>query len=86
MPQRPRHPEVDQERTTGFESNEQILAAALDRADALADELARDDLGVERPHEPWIEDRHALDRAALEHRGDAAADGLDLGELGHTPS
>ena len=32
MPQRPRHPEVDHQRTPGFEPNDQVLAAPVDRS------------------------------------------------------
>src|SRR5829696_6644762 len=39
---RPRHAEVDQEHTTGFEPNNQILAAPLEGCDGLSLELCRD--------------------------------------------
>src|SRR5690348_1041983 len=83
LPQRPRHPEVDQESATGFESDNQILAATVERLDALAGELGRHLGRLVRTHEPRVADLDVLEATPLEDRRDAAAHGLDLGELGH---
>ena len=53
------------------------------RRHRLADEPVGDDRRVERPRQAGIDDLGALDRGALEHRHEPAADGLDLGQLGH---
>ena len=84
--QRPRHPEVNQQRATRLEPDNQILAAATDLGDALADELAGDDRRVERPHEARVANLDALEACPLEHRRDRPTDGLDLGQLRHAPS
>src|SRR6185437_971829 len=84
--QAPRHPEVDQENAPGFESDNQILAATVDGTDALADQLCGDDLGRERPHQARVADGSLRDATTLEHRGDVAANRLDLGELRHPSS
>ena len=86
MPQASRHPQVDEEHATRFEPDDQVLAAALDAVDALADELAGDDRRCEGAHETRIVDRCVNDPRAFEHRRDAGANGLDLGQLGHEPS
>ena len=83
MPQRPRHPEVDQERAARLEPDDQVLAAPLDRGDALALELGRDLVRVVRPHEPRVVDLDALEAPPVEHGREPRADGLDLGQLGH---
>jgi hypothetical protein len=81
--QRSRHPEVDQERTTRLEPNNQILAAAIDLGDALALELAGDLERVVRPREARIRDLDVLEAPALQRGREPAADGLDLRQLGH---
>src|SRR5215217_509799 len=73
----PRHPEVDQENATALEPNNQILAAPLERFDALADELGRDVGRVLWPRQPLVFDLDVLE---------AAANRLDLGQLGHRRS
>src|SRR5206468_5903314 len=85
VPQASRHPEVDQENATGFESDNQILAAALQRSDPLALELRGDRERLERPDEPRVVDLDALERAADDVRLECETDRLDLGELGHQP-
>ena len=86
VPEASRHPEVDQEHPTRFEPNDQILAATLDRLDALADELGGDDLGREGRTSRGSLIVALDDLRALEHGRDAGADGLDLGQLGHASS
>ena len=49
------------ENAIGFESDDQILAATLDRRDALARQLRRDRDGVVRPHEPRVVDLDPLE-------------------------
>ena len=74
---------MDQQRATRLEAHDQVLAAAVDGADALALELARDLFLVLGTRQARVVDRDALEAAALEHRRDPPADGLDLGQLGH---
>src|SRR6266571_1160613 len=82
----PRHPEVNQENPTALESNNQILATAFQRVDALAYELGSHLGGLFRPRQPRIEDLDVLEPAADEHRLELASNRLDLGQLGHAPS
>ena len=70
---------MHQERPTRIESDNQILATAPDLGDALSDELAGDDHGVERPHQAWIANLDSLEARPLEHGRDRPAHGLDLG-------
>ena len=81
--QGPRHPEVDQQRPSRFETDNQILATAPDRRDALPDELARDDRRVERPHEAWIANLDVLEECPFEHRRDRPTNGFDFGQFRH---
>jgi hypothetical protein len=74
---------VNQERTTGLEPNNQILAATVDQGDALAVELVCDLERIERPRQPWIGDANVVEDPALENGREPPADGLDLGQLGH---
>jgi hypothetical protein len=83
MSEAPRHPEVNQENTTTFEPNNQILAAPIDRDDALPLELRRHRLRLERAHEPRIEDLDTFEPAADERRLESCPDRLDLRQLGH---
>ena len=80
---RPRHPEVNQERTTGLEPNNQILAATFDQRDALAVQLMCDLEWIERACQPGIGNANVLEDTAFEHRREPPADRLDLGQLGH---
>jgi hypothetical protein len=77
------HAQVDDERPSAREPPEQVLAAPLERHDPLADERARDEAGVDRPGETRVDDLGPLDRGALEHGRQPAADRLDLGKLRH---
>jgi hypothetical protein len=81
-----RHPEVDQENPTALEPNNQILAAAFDRPDALTFELGRHLGRLVRAHESRIVDTHALETPPDECRLELRADGLDLRQLGHAAS
>jgi hypothetical protein len=83
--QRPRHSEVDQERTTRRKPNNQILAATIDLGDTLALELAGDLERVVWTREARVGDLDVLEAVTLERRREPAADGLDLGQLGHGP-
>ena len=85
MTQAPRHPEVNQENSTGFEPNNQILAAAIERRDALTLELGGDGDRLERADEPRVVDLDPLERAAHDVRFERETDRLDLGKLGHQP-
>jgi hypothetical protein len=79
----PRHPEVDQESPTGFEPNNQILAAAIDRGDVLALQLGSDLDRVERARQPRVGNLDTLEGAPDQPRLEPATDGLDFRELGH---
>ena len=86
VPQASRHPEVDQENTTRFEPNNQILAATVDRLDAFVDQFGGDELRRERSNESGIADSRSRDSSALEHGRDPRTNGLYLGQFGHPPS
>src|SRR5262249_25266864 len=83
VPKRPRHPEVNQQRPTRLKPNNQILAAPLERPNALALKLGGDLARVEGTRQPRVEDRHGVESAPLEERRQSPANGLDLGQLGH---
>jgi hypothetical protein len=76
--QAPRHSEVDQENPPGFEPNNQILAAAVERRDALPLELRRHRERLERADEPRVVDLHPLERATDDVRFERETDRLDL--------
>jgi hypothetical protein len=82
----PRHSEVDQENPTGLETDNQILASAIDGGDSLSFQLDGHTGGVERAGQARIEDLDALKAPAHERRLESCANGLDLRELGHVPS
>jgi hypothetical protein len=82
----PRHSEVDQENATALEPNNQILAAPVQRDDALACELGRHLGRILGPRQPRVFDLDAPEPAADEHRLEAPAHCLDLGQLGHRAS
>jgi len=79
----PRHPEVDQENATALEPDNQILAAAGDRCDALACELRRHLGRLVGPDEPRIGNLDVLERPPDEGGLELATDALDLGQLRH---
>lgn len=79
VPQAPRHSEVDQERTTGLEPDDQILAAAVDEPDAFPLELRGDRRRIEGTRQPWIVDLDVLERAPDERRLERCAHRFDLG-------
>jgi hypothetical protein len=81
--QRTRHSEVDQETSTGFEPNNQILASALERTDSLTFELRRDRLRLERTHEPRIPDLDFVEPPADDKWLECETNRLDLGQLRH---
>ena len=83
---RPRHPEVNQEHTSGFEPNNQILAASLDGRDGLSLELRRDLAWLDGPRHARIEDLDTVEPPAGEDWLEASANRLDLGQLGHGAS
>ena len=79
----PSHPEVDQENATGFEANNQILAATLDGRDPFALELGGDGDRLERTDEARIGDLDSIEPPPDQLRLECEADRLDLGKLGH---
>ena len=81
-----RHPEVDQEYTTGTEPQNQILAAPLHGVDDLALELCGDLSRLDGAGDARIEDLDSLEPSSHEHRLEVSANRLDLGELGHGAS
>src|SRR6266508_4420467 len=82
--QAPRHPEVNQKSATGFESHNEILAAALQRDDQLTFELRRDRIRLKRADEPRIADLDVLQTAADQVRLERETNRLDLRHLGHS--
>ena len=86
VPKASRHPEVNQEHEPALEPDNQILATAIERCDALALQLGRDGGGVERTDEPAVMDLDPVEAAPDEHRLEPAAYRLDLGQLGHSVS
>jgi hypothetical protein len=70
---------VDQESTTGFEPNNQILAAAVDGRDTLAFELRRHRGRLEWTHEAGVGDLDRLEASADQVRLECETDRLDLG-------
>ena len=87
MSHRPRHAEVDQEHTIGFEPDNQILAASLDGRDGLSLELRRDLAWLNGPRHARIEDLDTVEAPADEDGLEANSNRLDLGQLGqyHVP-
>ena len=77
---------MDQENATALEPNNQILAAPLERRDALARELGRHLGRILRTRQPRVVDLDVLEAASDEHRLEPAANRLDLGQLGHRSS
>src|SRR2546428_10998216 len=78
-----RHPEVNQESTTRLEPDNQILASALQRADAFALELGGDRLRLERPDEARAVDLDAIQCPPNQARLPHETDPLDPGQLRH---
>ena len=81
---RSRHPEVNQERPSRFEPNNQILATAINGGNPFTFELPRNLDRVERARQARVGDLDVGEHASFEHRREPAADGLDLGQLGHS--
>jgi hypothetical protein len=77
---------VNQENPTALEPNNQILAATVQRSDALAGELGRHLGRILGARQAWVGDVDVLEAAPDEHRLETAPDRLDLGQLGHRPS
>ncbi len=71
------------EHVAADQPHEQVLAAPVEALDGGALQPVGDLDGVERRHQPLVEHPHLLQPAALQERREAAADGLDLGQLGH---
>ncbi len=74
---------MNQENPTRLEPNNQILPAAIERLDALPDELGGDLPGIEGAGQARIVDLDLVERAADQVRLEADPDRLDLGQLGH---
>src|SRR5215207_884436 len=83
---RPRHAEVDQKHTIGFEPNNQILAAPLEGCDGLSLEFCCDLAGLHGPGHAWIENLDAVEAPTDEEGLETNANRLDLGQLGHGAS
>ena len=79
----PRHPEVNEKNETGVESNNQILAASLDRVDPLALELSLDQARVDRACQTLVEDPNGAEGPAGEDRRQLSPHRLDLGQFRH---
>jgi hypothetical protein len=76
---------VDQENTIALESNNQILATALDSDGALAFELGRHLGRLVRTDEPRVVDGHALEAPTDERGLELPANALDFRQLRHPP-
>ena len=74
---------MDQERATGGEADDQVLAAPVDALDPLASQLGRDLERILGPCQAHIRDLDVLERPPFERGRDRPPDGLDLGELRH---
>src|SRR4051794_19792224 len=83
MPERPRHPEVNQQSPSRLEPNNQILAAPVDGRDALTLERSSHPVGIERTRQPRVGDRDPLEATPLEHGHKTPPDTLDLWQLRH---
>ena len=81
MSHRPRHAEVDQQHTTGFESNNQILAASLEGRDGLLPPAPPRPRVAQRPGHARIEDLDHAEPLTDEEGFMASANSLDLGQL-----
>lgn len=78
----PGHPEMNDHGPPRLEGCNDILAAAADPDDALADDLTREAPRLGR-YDLVERDRGSGDRLAGEGIGEAARDGLHFGEFGH---
>jgi hypothetical protein len=78
MAQAPRHPEVNQQNTTAFESKNQILPATLERLDGFARELRGSLHGVMRAGQANVGDLDLREGPTDELRLEAGPDRLDL--------
>ena len=74
---------MNQERTSRFEPDNKILATTINGGYPFTLELPRNLDRVERACEARIGDLDVGEHASFEHRREPAADGLDLGQLGH---
>ena len=74
---------MDQESASRLEPNNQILAATRERRHTFALEAARDRSRILGARQPWIRHLDAIEAPPFEQRRKLAADGLDLGQLGH---
>ena len=81
-----RHAEVNQERAARFESDNYIFPATVDGLNPLAHQLCGDLERVLRARQAGVEDLDPVEAAADEQGLEPAADGLDLGQLGHAAS
>ena len=79
---RPRHAEVDQEHTIGFEPDNQILAAPLDGRDGLSLQLRRDLAWLDGARHARIEDLDTVELPADEDGLEANSNRLDSGSSG----
>jgi hypothetical protein len=77
---------VDQQHTTGLESNNQILAASLEGRDGLSFQLRRDLAWLDRSGHARIEDLDTVEPPTDDEGLEARANRLDLGQLGHGAS
>jgi hypothetical protein len=74
---------VDEQDKAALEADDEILAATLDRRDALAFELGGNRCGLMRADEARIENLDALEAASGKHGREVRANRLDLGQLRH---
>ena len=74
---------MHQQRAAGLEADDEVLPAAVDGLDPLADQLRGHLERVLRPRQARIEDLDPVEATADEHGLEPPANGLDLGQLGH---
>jgi len=79
VPKTPSHPEVNQQSSPRLETDNQILAAAVERRHSLAFELSGNGSGLERAHEPRIVDVDAVEPPADQVRLELESGRLDFG-------
>ena len=79
----PGHAQMDEKVETALETQEQVLAAPLDRDHPISLELLDDLEEVVRPRQARVVDLDTNQRPPLEPRRELRPDRLDLGKLGH---
>ena len=77
------HAQVDDERESALEADDEVLAAPLDGRDTLSGQLRLHLGGIQRHRQPVVVDAHARDRAPEQARLEPSPVRLHLGQLRH---